>query len=81
MAWSRYHTSISKPVVVRGRRYSSMWQAAKALGCHPNNIGKAVREGWLDRVGIKTGARKYEHIPNYQGRDDQLNGEETNADS
>ena len=56
--WSSYHTSVSKPVTVRGVTYRSMWQAAKDLGCHPNNIGKAVREGWLDRVGIKTQERK-----------------------
>ena len=58
MSWSEYHTGVSKPVAIRGVTYPSMWQAAKALGCHPNNIGKAVREGWLDRVGIKTQDRK-----------------------
>jgi DNA-binding transcriptional regulator YhcF (GntR family) len=80
MAWSKYHTSVSKPVVIRGVRYPSLWQAAKSLGCHPNNISKALKEGWLDRAGIKTQARKYEHIADYHGRDGQLEGEETNAD-
>jgi hypothetical protein len=52
--WSDYHTSISTPVTIRGTTYPSIWRAAKALGCHPNNISKARKEGWLDRAGIKT---------------------------
>ena len=56
--WSDYHTSVSTPVTIRGITYPSIWQAAKALGCHPNNIRKARNEGWLDRAGIKTQERK-----------------------
>jgi hypothetical protein len=58
MAWSDYHTSVSKAVTIRGTTYPSIWRAAKALGCHPNNIRKARNEGWLDRAGIKTKERK-----------------------
>jgi len=57
MAWSEYHTSVSKPVIIRGVTYTSIWQAAKELGCHPNNISKALKEGWLDRAGIKSQER------------------------
>jgi len=76
MAWSAYHTSVSKPVVIRGVRYSSCWQAAKALGCHPNNVALARRHGWLDRVGIKTQARNDEPITDNHGRDGQTEGKE-----
>jgi DNA-binding transcriptional regulator YhcF (GntR family) len=58
MAWSDYHTSVSTAVTIRGTTYPSIWRAAKALGCHPNNIRKAHKEGWLDRAGIKTQERK-----------------------
>lgn len=76
MAWSKYHTSVSKPVVIRGVRYPSLWQAAKALGCHPNNISKALKEGWIDRAGIRTQAKINESITNNHGRDGQLEGKE-----
>ena len=56
--WSKYHTSVSTPVTIRGVTYPSIWQAAKAMGCSATNIRKAHKEGWLDRVGIKTKERK-----------------------
>jgi hypothetical protein len=61
MAWSDYHTSVSTPVTIRGVTYSSIWQAAKAMGCSATNIRKAHKEGWLDRAGLKTQERKNEN--------------------
>jgi hypothetical protein len=78
--WSKHHTAVSKPTTIRGVTYSSRWQAAKALGITPQNVYTAARDGWLDRVGLKTKARKHEHLTDHQDRNDKPTGEETNAD-
>jgi hypothetical protein len=56
---------VSKPTTIRGVTYSSRWQAAKALGITPQNVYTAARDGWLDRVGLKTKARKHEHLTDH----------------
>jgi hypothetical protein len=50
---SAYHKSVSKPVTIRGVKYASCWQAAKAIGCSPQNVQEASRTGNLDNVGIR----------------------------
>lgn len=50
---SAYHKSVSKPVTIRGVKYASCWQAAKAIGCTPQNIQEASRTGNLDNVGTR----------------------------
>lgn len=60
---SAYHKSVSKPVTIRETTYSSAWHAAKVLGCTPQNVRTAAKEGYLDSVGYKKKTMTKPHTP------------------
>ena len=48
-----YQRRVSKPVTIRGVRYSSIGEASRTLDVSHTNITKAMERGTLDFVGLR----------------------------